>query len=86
MMESMEIKLKLQSNEDIVLIMQGLNEVRGHIIRELERYNHLLENSPEKFKKKLDEETLKVFEDSTFAHDRILSMLAQLSKILEEKQ
>lgn len=76
-----EIKLTIQKNEDVILIMQGLNWIRKHIIDQMK-----LEISiTDYLKNKGIDKDFVNFEEHSDANDRIMSMIAQLDKIVEGK-
>jgi len=66
------IKLQIQKREDIVFLLQGLNYIRLHNILET--------------KKELDlnHDSFNSIEERAKINDRLMSIIAQLDKILEE--
>lgn len=74
-----EIKLNIQGKEDIVMLQQGLNWIRQHILTDHVKLFELREKYGEKGHKIVDD----TINDSIVTYDHIISMIAQLDKILE---
>jgi len=70
-----EIKLNIQKNEDLVLLMQGLNWVRLNCLQQTKNELELEDKTKGKIKCNLLEHSN--------ANDRLLSLIVQLDKLLE---
>lgn len=77
-----EIKLLIQREEDIVMLMQGINWIRQHNIQRTREYFDLMDKMP----KKLQKNYSKVLGDHSKNHDCLMCLLAQLDDLLEKKK
>ena len=69
-----EIKLNIQKNEDIVLLMQGLNWIRQHNLNEFSKEIPLIDR----------DQRFNLIEERAETHDRLMSIIVQLDKLLED--
>jgi hypothetical protein len=69
-----EINLKIQKNEDIVLLMQGLNWIRQHNLNEFSKEIPLIDR----------DQRFNLIEERAETHDRLMSIIVQLDKLLED--
>ena len=70
-----EIKLLIEKREDIVFLIQGLNWIRQHNFKETIEEIRLTE--------KIEGSFINI-EERVNINDRLMSMIAQLDKVLEE--
>ena len=77
-----EIKLFIQKEEDLVLLMQGINWIRQYSIKATHDLFVLMD--------KMDEEQKAIFKttitEQVDTYDRLMILLAQLDNLLEKKK
>lgn len=76
------IKLIIQKEEDLVLLMQGINWVRQHCLESTKNIFDIAD----KMKGKSQETILKAVDNHVETHNRLMTLIAQLDDLLEYKQ
>ena len=76
-----KIELIIQKEEDIVFLIQGLNWIRRDCIESTKKIFQITEG----MKKPNSDKMLKAIDEHVSSHDRLMSLIAQLDKHLEDK-